>query len=151
MGEIAEMMLDGTLCESCGVALGGEPSGYPQYCSPQCAEDAGFSFKNNQSKMKKPMERCPYCAKMVKEVGLAQHIRDKHGKNVPTKTEEAEHNAQAAKILRMASRLLKLINIDPQFMGTVEACDISEAEWKQMKAWAADWSNTDQSRGGGNG
>lgn len=35
MGEIAEMMLDGTLCTSCGTLLieeGEEPEGYPQYC-----------------------------------------------------------------------------------------------------------------------
>ena len=31
MGEIAEMHLDGTLCERCGVYLG-HPVGYPRYC-----------------------------------------------------------------------------------------------------------------------
>jgi len=35
MGEIAEMHLDGTLCERCGEFLG-EPCGYPRYCS--CCE-----------------------------------------------------------------------------------------------------------------
>lgn len=37
MGEIAEMHLDGTLCEQCGVFLG-DPVGYPQYCS-NCEND----------------------------------------------------------------------------------------------------------------
>jgi len=37
MGEIAEMMLDGTLCQCCGEFIGGE--GFPQYC-PSCAKDA---------------------------------------------------------------------------------------------------------------
>lgn len=32
MGEIAEMMLDGTLCAGCGVYLDEEPAGYPVYC-----------------------------------------------------------------------------------------------------------------------
>jgi hypothetical protein len=32
MGEIAEMMLDGTLCEGCGEFLNEEPLGYPGYC-----------------------------------------------------------------------------------------------------------------------
>lgn len=32
MGEIAEMHLDGTLCESCGVFLNEEAPGYPCYC-----------------------------------------------------------------------------------------------------------------------
>jgi hypothetical protein len=31
MGEIAEMHLDGTLCERCGEYLG-RPVGYPRYC-----------------------------------------------------------------------------------------------------------------------
>lgn len=42
MGEVAEMMLDGTLCECCGVYIhDGEAEGFPRYCSPQCAEDRG--------------------------------------------------------------------------------------------------------------
>ena len=35
MGELAEMMLDGTLCQYCGPALigpGEEPLGFPQSC-----------------------------------------------------------------------------------------------------------------------
>lgn len=42
MGEIAEMLLDGTLCEACGSYIddeGGE--GFPRYCSKQCATDRG--------------------------------------------------------------------------------------------------------------
>lgn len=38
MSEIAEMMLDGTLCEGCGKFIG-ENAGYPTYCSAQCAGD----------------------------------------------------------------------------------------------------------------
>lgn len=38
MGEIAEMMLDGTLCEGCGEYLEGEGMGFPRYCSG-CARD----------------------------------------------------------------------------------------------------------------
>lgn len=36
MGEIADMMLDGTLCGGCGDALDGESPGYPRYCSKDC-------------------------------------------------------------------------------------------------------------------
>jgi hypothetical protein len=46
MGEAAEMMLDGTLCECCGVALDGDSPGYPRYCSDQCAEDRGVEKKD---------------------------------------------------------------------------------------------------------
>ncbi|MGH2612980.1 MAG: hypothetical protein ACRDFB_08025, partial [Rhabdochlamydiaceae bacterium] len=47
MGEIADMLLEGVLCEGCGEALfdnNGEPKsgdGIPDYCSPQCAIDRG--------------------------------------------------------------------------------------------------------------
>lgn len=40
MGEIADMMLDGTLCEACGGYMG-EGSGFPGYCSAQCAKERG--------------------------------------------------------------------------------------------------------------
>lgn len=42
MGEIAEMMLDGTLCEQCGTFIG-EPVGYPRLCE-DCKDDE-FDFK----------------------------------------------------------------------------------------------------------
>lgn len=40
MGEVAEMMLNGTFCGQCGVFLG-HPEGLPLFCSNQCAVDAG--------------------------------------------------------------------------------------------------------------
>lgn len=45
MGEIADMMLDGTLCEGCGVYLEGEANGYPRYCSKECAEGRGAEWQ----------------------------------------------------------------------------------------------------------
>lgn len=45
MGEIAEMMLDGTLCECCGEYIhDDEASGFPRYCSQSCAADRGMEF-----------------------------------------------------------------------------------------------------------
>ena len=38
MGEIADMMLDGTLCEWCGVYIDGEEPGYPRLC-PDCLKE----------------------------------------------------------------------------------------------------------------
>ncbi|MDE2096824.1 MAG: hypothetical protein KGL39_06215 [Patescibacteria group bacterium] len=53
MGEIAEMMLDGTLCEGCGEYIDdGGASGFPRYCSPQCARNAGATPE--QSERDKP-------------------------------------------------------------------------------------------------
>lgn len=37
MGEYAEMMLDGTCCQSCGEYLGSD-NGFPTFC-PSCADD----------------------------------------------------------------------------------------------------------------
>lgn len=64
MGDIADMMLDGTMCEACGVFLDDNGYGIPRYCSSECAKDRGFdgvqsdgagTFK--QSK-KKQFENC---------------------------------------------------------------------------------------------
>lgn len=41
MGEIAEMMLDGILCEHCGALIDGEGTSYPRYCCEECAREAG--------------------------------------------------------------------------------------------------------------
>lgn len=41
MGEIADSMIYGEVCEMCGVPLDGESSGYPRYCSTECADDRG--------------------------------------------------------------------------------------------------------------
>lgn len=41
MGEAADMRLSGLLCEACGEMIDGEEPGFPRYCSPRCAVDAG--------------------------------------------------------------------------------------------------------------
>lgn len=82
MGEIADMMLDGTLCECCGVYLGSD-NDYPTKCA-DCASD------NNEvqvviPKKKKKKNRnwrripCPACSKHVKKKGLSMHMKDVHG------------------------------------------------------------------------
>ena len=46
MGEVAEMSINGTLCEGCGVFLDCEKcqeNYIPAYCSKQCAKDRGAS------------------------------------------------------------------------------------------------------------
>ena len=50
MGEVADMMLGGEMCESCGEWLfddDGEPKeggGIPDYCGPGCAIDRGADW-----------------------------------------------------------------------------------------------------------
>lgn len=71
MGEIAEMMLDGTLCAGCGVYLYGASHGEPRQCR-DCRRQAGQPH---------PTERvpCKTCGRRVKFVGLKDHMRDAHG------------------------------------------------------------------------
>lgn len=78
MGDIADMMLDGTLCKYCGTYIDGESDGIPRYCSPQCARYCGVSVVDMTDKSPEKTE-CPECGKRVKLIGLFQHRRDVHG------------------------------------------------------------------------
>jgi hypothetical protein len=107
MGEIADAMLDGTLCEGCGSYIEGEGSGFPRYCSAQCAKDRGADFSADDryaprvprfnrnsikptAKANKPPRAadplilhggkmaCPYCARPVKIAGLGNHVLASH-------------------------------------------------------------------------
>lgn len=79
MGDIADMMLDGTLCEGCGVYIEGDADGFPRYCSAQCRRDRGADEPITKAVNPRRQAKCTICGKHVKEVGLAQHMRDKHG------------------------------------------------------------------------
>lgn len=83
MGEVAEMMLDGTLCQGCGGFLNEEAPGYPCYCIDCRAEakqatkdDNAHAHRESQAAQKKVP--CPTCGRRVKAVGLADHVRDSH-------------------------------------------------------------------------
>ena len=90
MGEVADMMLGGELCEGCGVWLEGEADGIPRYCTIQCAKDRGAGIaqvvESGQRKAnrvwtpapKKPKEQCAICKAWIKSVGMKDHQRDKH-------------------------------------------------------------------------
>lgn len=99
MGEIAEMMLDGTLCEGCGEYIGDGGAGIPRYCSPRCAAGRGVMnyrppaqrSRGNQRKAEringerqaraaasKPF-KCPSCGKRFRHsISVQQHQRDVH-------------------------------------------------------------------------
>ena len=79
MGEIAEMMLDGTMCQVCGEFMDGEPAGYPVTCAG-CSEEPDDSQPVNYKPPK--TEPCPHpgCGKMFRSHQAAgQHWIDKHG------------------------------------------------------------------------
>ena len=92
MGEIADAMLDGTLCAGCGVALlegpFDVPQGFPGYCSRRCAREhgAGEVF-GCDSPLKRDRGQegvgkkfpCPNCGKRFRSAYAAsQHAFDKH-------------------------------------------------------------------------
>jgi hypothetical protein len=85
MGEIAEMMLNGDLCEGCGGFIDFEDGGgFPRYCSPQCARDRGIQCAPATASYKGTP--CPDCGKMCAgKFAVAQHRRDKHGVQIDGK------------------------------------------------------------------
>jgi len=83
MGEIAEMMLDGTMCQCCGVYLndGHDGAGYPGYCSACAPEPEITTTSKDGVPLYRPSKvNCPTCNKLVKKAGLKDHIRAVHPK-----------------------------------------------------------------------
>ena len=80
MDEIAEMMLDGTICAGCGELLGGpedwdDPMGFPQYCGACQPDD--FDEVDYPPRRKTKPYRCGTCGKRFREAAhRAQHDRD---------------------------------------------------------------------------
>lgn len=72
MGEVADMMLEGTLCAGCGVYIGRGDFGIPQYC-----EDCKGDYPTEKPKREKI--KCPKCGKRCSgKQGLSDHDRDAH-------------------------------------------------------------------------
>lgn len=81
MGEIADMMLDGTMRQGCGVWLhdGEDGPGYPGYCSA-CQPDDKPEYGCYNGKRRKKREQCQQCGKKLLDgLALKQHMKDKHG------------------------------------------------------------------------
>lgn len=72
MGEIADMIIDGILCENCGGYIG-DSVDYTRKC-PECTRE----FRREFRREKNDMVKCPHCQKKVKTIGLKQHIDAKH-------------------------------------------------------------------------
>lgn len=83
MGEIADLMLDGTMCP-CGEFINGgrDGPGFMQYCSPQCERDYGtptHTFEDLEISGQRRFA-CDLCERSLKTPeGVRQHKQDKHG------------------------------------------------------------------------
>lgn len=67
MGEIADLIIDGEICQTCMCELG-EAVGYPRYC-----EECKKQFA--------PKYQCTACRKFFNsKQAVIQHIGDSHGK-----------------------------------------------------------------------
>lgn len=87
-GEIAEMMLDGTLCECCGEYIGDGDSGYPRYCSEQCARDRGAITEQVTEKIRKDdITGQPIAKKLVKRLKALSQSGTADGPMTPAKGE----------------------------------------------------------------
>ena len=100
MGEIADMVLEGVLCQQCGTFMDHE-TGHPQTCAG-CAGEVNFrtsgrpsnkigarwsdgshlvSNWQNRAQAEVPAKVkvvCPNCGKRIKAVGFYQHMSDAH-------------------------------------------------------------------------
>jgi hypothetical protein len=87
MGEIADMMLDGTMCQGCGEFMcdGADGPGYPGYCAGCRREDSRpprfrHQPKNLSRQVKHGPHQCPNCDRSFGgQIALLQHQQDKHG------------------------------------------------------------------------
>lgn len=80
MGDVAEMMLDGTLCAACGEFINEHPPGFPSYCSAACAELCGETVRDTRDRTPKRTMPCPECErKFASTRAMLQHIAVKHG------------------------------------------------------------------------
>lgn len=94
MGDIADSMLDGTVCEACGAYIDDEAEDFPRYCSSQCAKDRGADYgadyesipdlETDKRTVKVSLNadtkiKCPVCARLVRAIGFKDHQRDAHG------------------------------------------------------------------------
>lgn len=92
MGEIAEMMINGYLCEGCGVFLDGEEPGFPRRCE-DCKEASETNLlkqkkrrntskkqKSKKKQAKKPQPKFPL-GKVVYTRGINAILREQLGFN----------------------------------------------------------------------
>ncbi len=87
MGDIADMILDGTLDEETGEYIGNynrlkygtETPGFPVSIERELQDKQDQKARNIAKNAAKKKTKCPVCRKRVKEIGLSMHMHDVHG------------------------------------------------------------------------
>lgn len=80
MGEIAEMMLDGSLCQECGAVISdGNGEGFAVICGACLKDNGDAETKKVNKKPKTKMKRhpCKICGKSF--AVMSQHLHHTHG------------------------------------------------------------------------
>jgi hypothetical protein len=82
VGEIAEMVIDGCMCQDCMCFIG-DGVGYPRRCA-SCESEYNRAQKamRKAANKAKPVRRkvaCQICGKRVWESGIPNHVKDAHG------------------------------------------------------------------------
>jgi len=71
VGDIADLIIDGGMCETCGEIFD-ESSGFPRQCKDCKTEIVKSKHKT------KPRVACGKCGKMIAVTGMVQHYNAKH-------------------------------------------------------------------------
>ncbi|MDR3100789.1 MAG: hypothetical protein LBV73_27465 [Paraburkholderia sp.] len=74
MGEYAELMLEGVLCEGCGMFIDDDAPGHPRHCD-DCATDVTVAAVGAPLSRK---VQCCHCARLIVRTGLKDHMDSKH-------------------------------------------------------------------------
>ena len=84
MGEISDLMLDGTICDGCGVTMYGDSYGVPRRCSHCRKHNPGSTDPCKLLRATAPATLyCPLCRRGLKgTAGLTHHARDAHKLNL---------------------------------------------------------------------
>lgn len=95
MGEIADMMIDGTMCSGCGEWMddGEDGPGFPQYC-PACSNEDAPAPKAQKKKAKRKEDRCPATVDALHQSitdACRSIIENRMGGRMKKKTRKAFH------------------------------------------------------------
>lgn len=81
MGDIADMMVEGLLCEQCGGFIDGEEPGYPRNCGcePELKKQQKAAIQKVGNRLQPKIFPCAGCNKKFRtEHGATHHYKEVH-------------------------------------------------------------------------